>query len=126
MLNTAAREHEWENDHGGQRRPDRQALWGEGALRLLAKPRPLQDVRLLGEVHLIAALHLAADTEYIYTVPVNGDGPILHLAIHEGMGRELHPSQQLVEVERRLQVKRQDVVPACALVAILHCRPHCA
>jgi len=108
-------QHETCNDE-----PDHDAFECERVLWLIAEPRPLKHTSIPGKVDLIGALCLAWFTEDVDIPLVNGNGPILHLTIHEGPSRKLHESHQLVKIQRSPEVERNFIIVARALAAILH------
>mmetsp|Transcript_32903 Transcript_32903/g.65257 ORF Transcript_32903/g.65257 Transcript_32903/m.65257 type:complete len:318 (+) Transcript_32903:359-1312(+) len=65
-------------------------------------------------------MFLVRAAEHVHAVGVDGLGPVLHLPIHEGAGRQLQECHQLVEVQCGSQVERHDVIEASALIAVLH------
>mmetsp|Transcript_2048 Transcript_2048/g.5165 ORF Transcript_2048/g.5165 Transcript_2048/m.5165 type:complete len:592 (+) Transcript_2048:322-2097(+) len=121
LLNTLRRGDHRNKQHEEQRGADDHAFVGEHVLGLMAEPRPLEDAGVLGEVDLEGAVRLRTIAEHVGGVLVDGDGPVLHLAVHERTRRQLHPCHELVQVQGRLEIERHDVVVAHARVAILDC-----
>mmetsp|Transcript_79298 Transcript_79298/g.256363 ORF Transcript_79298/g.256363 Transcript_79298/m.256363 type:complete len:498 (-) Transcript_79298:417-1910(-) len=121
LLNTLRRGDHRNKQHEEQRSADDHAFVGEHVLGLMAEPRPLEDAGVLGEVDLEGAVRLRTIAEHVGGVLVDGDGPVLHLAVHERTRRQLHPRHELVQVQGRLEIERHDVVVAHARVAILDC-----
>mmetsp|Transcript_81400 Transcript_81400/g.256695 ORF Transcript_81400/g.256695 Transcript_81400/m.256695 type:complete len:654 (+) Transcript_81400:197-2158(+) len=121
LLGALGGEHHGRKDETHEDAEDDHTLEGERILGLVPEPRPLEHLRILGEPHLVLALLLRRLAEHAHAAPVDRHGPVLHLSVHEGARRQLHPRHELVEVERRPQVEGHHVVVARARVTVPHC-----
>mmetsp|Transcript_367 Transcript_367/g.820 ORF Transcript_367/g.820 Transcript_367/m.820 type:complete len:476 (+) Transcript_367:459-1886(+) len=117
---------EWDEDHQDQASEDHHAFRGEHRSWLVAEPRPLQHSSILGELNLVVAVArggLGLVAIHVDAVLLDGNSPILHLAIHEGSSGELHPGHELVQVEGGSEVEGNDIVVASANSVVLDGQP---